>query len=332
MKRGISENTKVTLTVRQLRKLIRESAVLIKEREEIEIVTPTGEHIGMKDDEGYFSRGYPGRYDVGGTYVDDDGYYAKKVGMYSPEYGYKNAKEKTNEPKPIDPKDVFTEDKFFAGKSPKSESQAVYYLYQMVCVAQGKKYPPDSPGSTPVVAKTLFEINDMLGIKEPEIDPDSEEMDTRSWHYDLRKGEERLANATNEKEKKDAEEEIKYANDSHKFCVDALGKAEKSWREGTFGITSPATTWRGACSDALGAVFTGLDGDAHYASAYVSTDSRALDNFLKEIKKLILAYYRTDKGARNTTPIKEFLQKSIDKAKKISLRAPDRAFIMGISY
>ena len=93
----LNENTKFTLTIGQLKRLVKESRKLTVEHEEVSVVTPSGEHLGMQDDEGNFIPDeYPrDRFDCG-EIVDDDGEYAKECDKFFKEYGYADAPSMTS--------------------------------------------------------------------------------------------------------------------------------------------------------------------------------------------------------------------------------------------
>ena len=86
----MKNNNKVTLN--QLKRMLTES--ILSESEEVLVVTPSGEELGVLDDEGHFQAGgYPRYGHDCGEYVDYEGYYAKKCGMYDKMYGYDPSKE-----------------------------------------------------------------------------------------------------------------------------------------------------------------------------------------------------------------------------------------------
>lgn len=272
----INENTKVTLTLGQLKRLVKESKKLTVEHEEVSVVTPSGEHLGMLDDEGNFLAGeYPSdRFDCG-EIVDDDGEYARMCGCFTKEYGYKDAKPK------VEPKvDVFPMDKMFYGKMPKDEGQAIYYLYQIVCIAQGKKKSPIAKGNTPEVVKTLRGVQDSLGITEPEVTPSMLDPDEVSDHHVEKFPDD------------EGESWLKARID------DAINTAIKGWELGIFdqgyGTRVIETDFARACAESLSYLY-GID--------------------LRQLKKLLLDYYRTDKASRSTSEIVSCLQSALNNNK-----------------
>ena len=278
MKRQIAGNAKIVLTLEQIKALVKE-ARLVKEYEEVDVKSPSGDHLGCVDDEGNFTPGEyaSDRYNAG-EIIDDDGEYARQCGCFTSAYGYKVSKPAPKREQA--PVEEFPRDKLFYGKEPKSESQAIYYLYQMVCIAQGKKRSPIAKSTTGDLAVTVKAIDNLLGITEPEISPDS--MDVTDNHKRYYPGQDTSW--------------IDARNES------AVNYALKEWDSCSFDDYN-TRSW-----PPKPIMYS-------FAEACLYVLRKRYDADLKELKKLLLDYYRTEKGSRSSDAIKAALQAGINKAK-----------------
>ena len=196
-------------------------------------------------------------------------------------------------------------------------------------IAIGEKSAPDSFPfkTTQEVAKTLFGINIKLGIEDPIINYDSDEMDISGWGYEKRRAMKAMASASTDEERERARRQIDHAELMHRDCLLSLRAAETQWKDGTFGITTPATTWRKACFDALAAVFVGLEWRYNTSGGIVYADFDSTAEFLTRLREVLNKYYHYGQRAKDAAYIKQILKNKIIFAKKRTIQAPYRASV-----
>lgn len=264
----INENTKITLTLEQIKKLVNEY-----------------EHYydpetGMTyDDEGNSWYGPPNpKYDVSDTpwRPRASGYSSGRSRYHGG--GYRRSSYSSSTPTEIE------SDKFFANNAaPKSESQAIWHLYQMVSIAEKKKKPPQ-PVSVVDLINRIIECLKALGL----------------WSPNEVKFDELLSKPAYYRPNGMAFTEVP---------TEVLQKVKKAILAGNVSDLDPNTHKIAGRGGGGSQMYEFLSSNCKFAFEYDSILFAFGINDGYTIRKMMLEYYKQDKAARDASKIKEELSR-----------------------
>ena len=262
------DSDKVTLTMEQLKKLVNEY-----------------EHYydpetGMTyDDEGNSWYGPPNpKYDVSDTpWRPRAGGYSSGRSRYHGG-GYRRSSYSSSTPTEIE------SDKFFANNSaPKSESQAVWHLYQIVSIADKKKKPPQPVTGADLINR-MIECLKALGL----------------WSPNEAKLDEILSKPA------------RYRPDGGAYArvpMEVLQNVKKAILSGNVSSLDTKTHVIAGRGGGGTQTYLSLSGGCKFAFEYDSILAAFGINNIYTIRKVMLEYYKQDKAARDASKIKEELSR-----------------------